>query len=391
MHKGVNPALARSHKENRISQFVGAGPVDYENGFRGDTLASGITRSRGMHSGLSEYCCCDESLQDLLAKPDKGRSARTHASFKQSQSRRSHYDNLVPYPYDVTRFGDVMHGNSTTPTPSFPVSKEEPRSSSSRGKKAKSVTKTSTPSTACTVALSKANSYFASDCTSDSASPVNAIRSASRHDVFAADGTLPSPIPRLSSSHKPFAESLGQKRVDETAISSQYHPSSSGQVFAGATTLPSFIPLSHNSFSSSQSRTPSSRQTLTEDTSPVPRSPSSHDSYSSSDDNRLSFSTSDSHNLSSSGRSLRDVTASLEDKVFFLRQGKQLVNRKIREAREEEMLRQQQKLRFQRLLDIHRKQILLETLQDLRHRLESQSARLQASYTAVLDIQKRYA
>ncbi|PVD32004.1 hypothetical protein C0Q70_07430 [Pomacea canaliculata] len=88
------------------------------------------------------------------------------------------------------------------------------------------------------------------------------------------------------------------------------------------------------------------------------------------------------------GRSLREVTSSLEDKVFFLRQGKLLVQRKIREAREEEMLRQQQKLRLQRLLDIHRKQILLETLQDLRMRLESQSARLQASYSAVLNMQK---
>lgn len=88
------------------------------------------------------------------------------------------------------------------------------------------------------------------------------------------------------------------------------------------------------------------------------------------------------------GRSLREVTSSLEDKVFFLRQGKLLVQRKIREAREEEMLRQQHKLRLQRLLDIHRKQILLETLQDLRMRLESQSARLQASYSAVLNMQK---
>ncbi|KAK7088954.1 uncharacterized protein [Littorina saxatilis] len=95
--------------------------------------------------------------------------------------------------------------------------------------------------------------------------------------------------------------------------------------------------------------------------------------------------------LPSSGRSLRQVTASLADKVFLLRQEKQVVNKKIREAREEEMVRQQLKLRFQRLLDIHRKQILLQTLQDMKHRLQSQSDRLQASYSTVLNIQKRYA
>ncbi|XP_076457132.1 uncharacterized protein LOC143291235 [Babylonia areolata] len=94
--------------------------------------------------------------------------------------------------------------------------------------------------------------------------------------------------------------------------------------------------------------------------------------------------------LPGTGRALQEVRDSLEDKVHVLRQGKRLVSRKIREAREEEMVRQQQKLRFQRLLDIHRKRILLETLQELRQKLESQSARLQASYSAVLNLQKRY-
>ncbi|KAL8563245.1 hypothetical protein ACOMHN_054660 [Nucella lapillus] len=93
--------------------------------------------------------------------------------------------------------------------------------------------------------------------------------------------------------------------------------------------------------------------------------------------------------LPCTGRPLHEVKASLESEVEVLRQGRRLVSRKIREAREEEMVRQQQKLRFQRLLDIHRKRILLETLQGLRHRLESQSTRLQTSYSAVLSLQKR--
>nr|KAG5685867.1 hypothetical protein BaRGS_003067 [Batillaria attramentaria] len=292
-------------REEQVSHDGGSGPVSYEDDFRGNLFVGTGDPLGRSDPDFAEFCCCDDSFSDLFDQHNRSGPASVPARrVITSRHRQSHYDNMVPYPYDVTRFGDVIHDEQGTVSATS-TAKEVTSETSAGSSEGRSCPHSSTPSYARTTAHS--------------------------HADFAAEATT-------GSSFSPF---LFQSTTPHAGI------------FHGAESLPSPIPHS--------SASPSTMF------SPHPPHPSS------------------------SGRSLRDVTASLEDKVFFLRQGKQLVNRKIREAREEEMLRQQQKLRFQRLLDIHRKHILLETLQDLRQRLESQSARLQASYSAVLDIQKRYA
>lgn len=91
------------------------------------------------------------------------------------------------------------------------------------------------------------------------------------------------------------------------------------------------------------------------------------------------------------GRSLGEVRTSLEEKVYQLRQEKFIVERKIKEAQEEERIRKQEKLKFQKQLTLHRKQILVKTLHDLKSKLENQADRLQNNYNAVLKIQRRFA
>jgi hypothetical protein len=110
----------------------------------------------------------------------------------------------------------------------------------------------------------------------------------------------------------------------------------------------------------------------------------------------------------SSARTLEEVVESLENTVATLSDGNNSsssnktngssssansssttsTQRKLREAREEERVRQLHRQRFQRLLDIHRKRVLLHTLQDLHHKLLSQSERLQHSYSSVLNMRK---
>ena len=89
-----------------------------------------------------------------------------------------------------------------------------------------------------------------------------------------------------------------------------------------------------------------------------------------------------------SGRTLGQVRVSLEEKVKRLRREKLIVDEKIRQAQEEERIRFQEKLKFQKQITLHRKQILLRTLADLKRKLENHSTRLQSSYNNVLFMQK---
>ena len=93
----------------------------------------------------------------------------------------------------------------------------------------------------------------------------------------------------------------------------------------------------------------------------------------------------------SSGRTLRQVKSSLEEKVTRLRLEKQIVERKIRAAQEEDRLVEEQRSRFQHLLTFHKKEILLTTLRHLADRLDEQGHRLQASYAVILTMQQKFA
>lgn len=246
----------------------------------------------------TEYCCCEDRLSE------KHDLKAVYPTRKESKSCTSGLDstditNVVPYPYDVMRFGDVGF--------------TEKRSRDAYSLDSKSGT----------VLTDRAHK-------------------------------LPKVWKPKSATRQPCSKEI--PKIDTCA------------------------PLSRIDSNSFNSRLPSSPAGLT-----LARSTLKH------------FASSEVENAStpaasalSAPRSIREISNSIENNVLLLRQEKHLVNRKIREAREEELLRQQQKLRFQQLLDIHRKQILLETLQDLRSRLELQSSRLQASYSAVLDMQKEH-
>ncbi|KAL5013147.1 hypothetical protein ScPMuIL_007417 [Solemya velum] len=99
--------------------------------------------------------------------------------------------------------------------------------------------------------------------------------------------------------------------------------------------------------------------------------------------------TDDEHFFRPSGRSLSEIRTSLEEKVYQLRQEKIIVQQKIKEAKEEEKVRDRERRKFQRQATKHKKDHLLKTLHGLRERLENQSQRLQASYSSVLSMQQR--
>lgn len=91
--------------------------------------------------------------------------------------------------------------------------------------------------------------------------------------------------------------------------------------------------------------------------------------------------------LSETGGEVLDVNReTLHDKVQRLRSERHLVERKIREAREEEMSRRGEQLRLQQELVQYRRLLLLQTLQELRTRLEQQGDRLHRAYTATCDL-----
>ncbi|XP_013410946.1 uncharacterized protein LOC106174099 [Lingula anatina] len=83
-----------------------------------------------------------------------------------------------------------------------------------------------------------------------------------------------------------------------------------------------------------------------------------------------------------------DTKESLQEKVRRLKAGRRIIEEKIREAQEEEQLRLEQRMRFQRQITLHRKEMLLKTLGNLREKLADQCTRLQASYNNVLEMQR---
>lgn len=91
-----------------------------------------------------------------------------------------------------------------------------------------------------------------------------------------------------------------------------------------------------------------------------------------------------------SARTLPDITTSLQEKVNQLRAEKLIVEEKIREAQEDDVIRMKETQRFRRYLPVYKKQVLLKTLNNLKERLENQSQRLQKSYTTVLSMQRKF-
>lgn len=89
-------------------------------------------------------------------------------------------------------------------------------------------------------------------------------------------------------------------------------------------------------------------------------------------------------------RTFSEVRLSLEEKVHQLRLEKMVVEQKIREAQEAEKIRLQEKLRFKQQMSEQRKEVLLQTLNSLKDRLESQSERLEQNYSEVLNMQEKY-
>ncbi|XP_033726877.1 uncharacterized protein LOC117316423 [Pecten maximus] len=89
-------------------------------------------------------------------------------------------------------------------------------------------------------------------------------------------------------------------------------------------------------------------------------------------------------------RTFSEVRLSLEEKVKQLRLEKMIVEQKIREAQEAEKIRLQEKLRFKQQMSEQRKEVLLQTLNGLKDKLESQSERLEQNYSEVLHMQKKY-
>ncbi|XP_060066866.1 deoxynucleotidyltransferase terminal-interacting protein 2-like isoform X2 [Ylistrum balloti] len=89
-------------------------------------------------------------------------------------------------------------------------------------------------------------------------------------------------------------------------------------------------------------------------------------------------------------RTFSEVRSSLEEKVKQLRLEKMVVEQKIREAQEAEKIRLQEKLRFKQQMSEQRKEVLLQTLNGLKDKLESQSERLEHNYSEVINMQKKY-
>ncbi|XP_061183225.1 uncharacterized protein LOC133191490 [Saccostrea echinata] len=91
-----------------------------------------------------------------------------------------------------------------------------------------------------------------------------------------------------------------------------------------------------------------------------------------------------------SGRTLPEVKESLQEKINQLRLEKLIVQNKIREAKEEERSRMEQRRLLQGKYPAERKLSLFKTLIDLKQRLENQTLRIQRSYSTVLIMQKNF-
>lgn len=88
-------------------------------------------------------------------------------------------------------------------------------------------------------------------------------------------------------------------------------------------------------------------------------------------------------------RKILAIRSSLQDKVTLLKHEKKVVDRKIREAKEEERLRLRQLELFRQQLSQTRKEILLRTLEEVKKQLNQQVLRLQNVYDFVLVEQRQ--
>ena len=90
------------------------------------------------------------------------------------------------------------------------------------------------------------------------------------------------------------------------------------------------------------------------------------------------------------------VQSSLCDKVRKLKQDKEVVDRIVNKAREEQRIQKQELVRIQKHAALARKEILLTTLVELRQKLDQQTERLQSAYDNIITfrfndaLQKRY-
>ncbi|KAK2167091.1 hypothetical protein LSH36_32g15020 [Paralvinella palmiformis] len=86
-------------------------------------------------------------------------------------------------------------------------------------------------------------------------------------------------------------------------------------------------------------------------------------------------------------RSLEEIRYSLREKVDRLRAEKIIVDEKVKQAKQEDELRRQEKVRIEQEVTSLRRHVLLRTLQELKANLEDQSRRLQEAYDDVIDMQ----
>ena len=93
----------------------------------------------------------------------------------------------------------------------------------------------------------------------------------------------------------------------------------------------------------------------------------------------------------SPSRSLVEIQSSLKDTMDKLEEGKTILDEFIREEKEDKLKSSPVKLpeliKFQKQVTLFRKKLLLETLQDLKNRLDDQGKRLQTAYSSVLNKQ----
>ncbi|XP_077862259.1 uncharacterized protein LOC144343717 [Saccoglossus kowalevskii] len=103
------------------------------------------------------------------------------------------------------------------------------------------------------------------------------------------------------------------------------------------------------------------------------------------DNNRTFFGQSRNPSFDASKpRSIVEIRESLELKVKRLREEKTEVDEKIRLAQEEDVIRSQEKVKFQQQLSIHRKERLRRVIGELKKKLEDQSQRLQTGYNSII-------
>ncbi|KAK7452790.1 hypothetical protein BaRGS_00039722, partial [Batillaria attramentaria] len=153
-------------REEQVSHDGGSGPVSYEDDFRGNLFVGTSDPLGRSDPDFAEFCCCDDSFSDLFDQHNRSGPASVPARrVITSRHRQSHYDNMVPYPYDVTRFGDVIHDEQGTVSATS-TAKEVTSKTSAGSSEGRSCPHSSTPSYARTTAHSHAD--FAAEATTGS-------------------------------------------------------------------------------------------------------------------------------------------------------------------------------------------------------------------------------